>query len=278
MSNSENDLSLLTDAERAAMQDDDVTDAIEKEVVAELTADDEPLAASTEEEQPAEEAPAEADSEVVEEVVPEPLPPLEATFRYPNVALTDTVPDSYAQALQNIERQFNDGELEIAAYMAQRTAIDRQITAYQIQEAQQQRDYNQWMDAQDSFLENNRNYTENRVLMGALDSAVRAVQDDARSKGLTPAQILAAADYLVKDSLGMQAQPKPQQPAGKPELKIVKPNNSLPNVPTLSNVPAASANETGSDPFASIDRLTGDARESALAKLSPEQYDAYLRA
>lgn len=196
--------------------------------------------------------------------------------RYPDVVMTDTVPPELEIQLNALAARFDESEIDITQFLKERAAIDRQITQYQIQEANQQRTYNSWMDAQDAFLTENRQYINNNIMYGALDTAVREIQADPRSKGMSPSQIMLAADYLVKDSFGIKQETK--QPSVKQEEKPKFKPNELPSVPTLSTIPASSQNETGIDPFSAIDRLTGDAKEAALLRLTPEQYESYLRA
>lgn len=269
---------LFTDAEKAMMSEDG---SVSEEEITEDEHFEEPAPVVEEivTQQEAVEAPND------DAPIPEPTPEiieaptaLEQSDRYKEVTMTETVPPELDAALANIAKKFDDSEIDITEYLKQRALIDRQITTYQIEEANSQKAYNSWMDAQDVFMNENRHYVENKILYGALDSAVQEVKADPRSRGLTPTQIIAAADYLVRDSFGQSQKVEQKQETQKPELKIVKPHNVLPNVPTLANIPASSQNDTGTDPFSAIERLSGDAREAAVARLTPDQYEAYLRA
>lgn len=273
----ETDFALLTEEEKALFVDDDTKEFVDTENKVDTVAPDvvedkavEDLAVITDDTK------VDVEPEQVVEVT-EVVEPLEATFRYPEVALTDTVPAELATQLSNIEKKLEEGELDVSQYMNQRALIDRQITAFQIKEAQEQRAYNNWMDAQDTFLSQNRQYIDSKILYGALDKAVQEVQSDIKYKSYTPLQVLVAADGMVKSAFGVKSEKEVQSTKSVVNDKQTKPSNTLPNIPTLSNVPASSANVVGDDPFSSIDRLTGDLKEAALAKLSPEQYDAYLK-
>ena len=67
-------------------------------------------------------------------------------------------------------------------------------------------------------------------------------------------------------------QKKPEEK--KPDEK--KPAAALPDHKTLSDVPAAGKNGAEDDAFAQLDKLSGEAYEAALERLSPEVRDAYL--
>jgi hypothetical protein len=262
---------LLTDEEKAyAEQGDDYLKGEEVEITAseddEDGANDEaPIVEPTPE---SDDAP--ADDEVEEK---QPAEPFITEGRYADVVMTDTVPPELAAQLDELARRFDESEIDITEFLKIRAVIDRQVTSYQILEANQQRQYNSWMDAQDNFFTDHREYVDNDIMYGALDTAVKKVNADPRSKGLTPAEVMRAADYLVKDSFGMSVEPRQQAP----RQATQRATNTLPNLQTLGNIPTSAQNDTGSDPFSAIDRLQGDAREAALGKLSPEQYDAYLR-
>lgn len=257
---------LFTDAELELMQDElEGETETPAEIEETVAIDEEPVEAVQE---PAEEVIEEDAATAIEEA------PLPSSGRYQEVAMTETVPPEYQSRLDALAAKFDESEIDINEYLKERALVDRAVTTFQINEAAEQKFYNSWMDAQDNFLNDNRQYANNAILFGALDTAVKEVQADPRSRGLTPAQVIAAADFLVKDSFGLkpEARQEPRQ-----EVKPVKPGNLPPNIPTLNTIPASAPNDTGVDPFSAVDRLTGDAKEAAIAKLSPEQYEAYLR-
>jgi hypothetical protein len=265
---------LLTEAELALMGQDEEAEIVIEPEIEEKAPEEKPepeipaptqLAGEANEEPPIVEPTPE-----IEPVVE--LEPLEATGRYAEVTMTETVPAALEEKLSSLAKQFDESEIDITEFLKQRAIIDRQITTFQIEEANSQKAYNSWMDAQDNFLNANRHYS-NPVLYGALDTAVKEINADPRSRGMSPAEIMAAADYLVKDSFGQ----KPASEQTQTQAPAVKPTNTLPSVPTLTNIPASSMNDTGNDPFSVIERLTGDAKEAAVERLTPEQYAAYLK-
>lgn len=264
---------LLTAAEQAELDEDggiseDVAEAeaSEEEIVVneETPASSEPLEEANDDE------PIVGDTSEIEDAEPV------VSDRYKEVTMTDTVPPELEEAAAVIAKKFDDSEIDITEYLKQRALIDRQIVNFQIEEANQQKAYNSWMDAQDTFLTENRHYLENAVLFSALDKAVIEVKADVRSRGLSASQIMAAADYLVRDAFNQEQKPAKTVETKKAEAKPAKPTNTLPNLPTLDRIPASSQNDTGTDPFSAIERLQGDAKEAAVAKLSKEQFEQYL--
>lgn len=274
---------LLTDAEKEFLKEEEGAQTPETKeeptVETDPAVNEEPVVEETKQEEQQTETDTEPEIEEKEEEEPE-QDPLPQTFRYDEVAMTDTVPDDLKQKLDALDAEMEEGEMDVIKYMNQRSQIEKQITAFQIQEANEQKEFNKWMDVQDAFLSANRQYVDNKILNGALDSALKEIQADPRAKGLNVQQIFAAADYLVKSTLGGLTEE--QKPANNkkeevPAEKQSKPANTLPDIPTLTNVPASNANDTGVDPFAAIDRLVGAEKEAALAKLTESQLEAYLK-
>jgi len=54
-----------------------------------------------------------------------------------------------------------------------------------------------------------------------------------------------------------------------------KPPAPLPDHVTLGDIPAAGAEDVGDDPYSALDKLSGEAYEAALERLTPQQKDAY---
>lgn len=263
---------LLTEAEKQALVEDEAVVEVPIEPVEES-----PIEPVVEEEVVV--PPVEEETIVApepEQIQPQVNEPIEPGFRYPNVALTDTVPAELNNSLLELKGKFDQGDIDVTEYMTERSVIDRQVTAYQIQEAAGHKNYNEWMDAQDVFMADNRQYLESKARYGALNAEVTDIQSDPKSRFMTPMQIITKAHENVIKAFGPPAV-APVIPVVPAPSVAVKPNNPLPTTPTLTNIPASSANEITSNPFASIDSLQGEAKEAAVRKLSPEQYEAYLR-
>lgn len=115
------------------------------------------------------------------------------------------------------------------------------------------------------------------------DAHVRAVTGDPRYASLSPRQMLELAHrrYLldqpaVKTAIpGLPGAKKAEAPAEKPKKKPAPPV-------TLANIPAAAVNEAGGGRWgqlqAAMDKADPLTKERLLAALTPEQYDAFMRA
>lgn len=132
-----------------------------------------------------------------------------------------------------------------------------------------------WLkDTVPAFLQQHPEYQPGTIRYEKLDRAVRELQRDTENK-FDPS-ILAKAHKKVAEQIAAEFGVKTPPSQGK------KPDGGkkrdLP--PTLHNVPAADATDTDDGgEFAYLDRLSEKdpiAFETALAKLSPEQYDRYL--
>jgi len=115
----------------------------------------------------------------------------------------------------------------------------------------------------------NKKFLENPRMLKALNEIVTELQ---QQPNLTPKDfnklLKDARDSYVKEfgEFYQGAKSTPSKPA-KPQPKIPQ---------TLGNVPAALPNTDGNK-FAHLDKLSGKDYEAALAKLSPEDQEAYLR-
>jgi len=112
------------------------------------------------------------------------------------------------------------------------------------------------------------------VMFAALNAQVKALGQDAANVKQKPHWFLEEADRLVRDRFAIGAKtPTGEKPGGK---KPTAPDLSkLPK--TLANIPAAELPDTGNAEFAHLDKLDGMDLEMALAKLSPEQEERYLK-
>ena len=280
---SEQEWALLSDEEREAfgvsMDDlagDDGTDGLDLPDDDDAAGDgvvDTPAAAS----EPAAEPKPAADPVADPEPEPEPFIP----------KLTGDVPAELQAKLDDLDKQFEEGDIGLREYNAQRDALRDQILDARIQAQreqhtqQQQDDVNQkasakwnedvrsWIDADE-----NKDLKSNGWLFSQVDAEVKrlasdkAVVDRVLSGELDNIGVLNLAKKNVTDGIrvltGGKAEPGKRPAAGIPDVK------------TLGDAPPAANNGTGESPYAHLDNLTGEAFEAALARLSPEQQDAYL--
>lgn len=127
------------------------------------------------------------------------------------------------------------------------------------------------------------NYATDAKMNSAFDRWVKALAQDPENAQRDGSWFLKEAHEMVKTQYRIgDTKPAKSDKPGKEADKQAKPKGRAPdtsNLPkTLGRMPAAADNE-GSDEgeFAHIDKLTGIDRERALAKMTPEQEDRYLR-
>jgi len=263
----------LSDAERAALEDPE--DELEQELIEDL-ADEEPE--SDAEEEVAETA---ADGKDENESQPEERP-----FAY---VYTADEPTNYAEEVAALEqqkkdlrKQFSEGDLDLEAYEERRDAIEAQSAALResklkatlAQEQRQQLDAQRWLWEQERFFaqKSNRVYVDDPVLRAALNDTVKSLASDPANHNQSGMWHLEEADRRVRESIQRLYQPAD---AGKPKKAVASRN---PPPPNIGDVPPADVSDVSdASAFAHIDRLTGIEREMALAKLSEDDVNRYLR-
>lgn len=182
--------------------------------------------------------------------------------------------------LQDLAEKFDDGELTAKEMRAQSEALEDERN--QLNQALFKAEFSQEV-AQDNwvkttvpaFLAKHSEYAAGSPLYTMLDQEVRKHQTEALKNGRSqwdPA-ILRKAHASITTALetaGLRRK-ESKKPAG----KVEKLKRELP--PNLSRVPSSDITETEEGgQYAHLDRLTGEAYEDALAKLTPDQQDAYL--
>jgi hypothetical protein len=203
-------------------------------------------------------------------------------------------PRDHAKEMAELEEVFGKGELELPAYLAKRDAItadriqaqllvtlaeqDRARRAESAKAAQADVD-SRWNAATQRFLagDGNARFAPNTVLGGAMQAALGKVGE--AEPTLDFDQMFAKAKAVVLESLGE----KPTDEAAKAaaaKAAIEKATSErkveINPVKELGSAPAAGS-ELGKTLAEKLDGLSALALEKAVAKLSPEQQEAYLR-
>ena len=198
-----------------------------------------------------------------------------AVVKDSELPVSTDVPEELSTKLSALEEKYDDGEIPAKEYQAQRDAINREIMISQLGSRDEARADKIWEKEQAHFLQSRPEYLakdlRGNAMFGALGEAVKGVSNDPKFANASGMAILVEADKAVRELFGG---PKPAVKAPAPTLK---PPNARPDVKTLASVPTATGNDTSGDPFAPIDRLTGDAFERALERLTPEQRAEYER-
>lgn len=306
---SEEELALLTDEERAGLEDDSVIDEGVEDVEDDDTADDPnagdqnkappaEAAAAAEPEQPKAEikepekkpAAAEPAAEAAETVKPEagtepaaaPSPRLLPQYQVPADA-KDRISQIDAQ-LDELAKKFDDGELTAQEHReamkplaAQRQDLHDQMLKQSLSVDSQ---VATWSNVTvPAFLAKHTQYEPGSVMWDALNNEVKKLQLE-HDNPFDPSYLEQAHRTIqasVRKSLGLPAEETPEaKPAGEGKDKAQK--RDIP--PTLATAPAADITDTSDGgEFAYLDRLAEKdpiKYEEALGKLSPEKMDAYL--
>ncbi|PKN36685.1 MAG: hypothetical protein CVU62_13205 [Deltaproteobacteria bacterium HGW-Deltaproteobacteria-2] len=204
--------------------------------------------------------------------------------------LPEEIPAAITEKLHALDEKFDLGDITQREFNAERDKLNREIIKHNTKindEAraafEAQKDELIWKKEQIYFLNAKPEYMASRVtdaaekvkcnaLFGALTEMVKAISNDPKNASLTGIQILVKADKAVKEAFGIK-------PAEKKEVKKVetKPAAKIPDHKTLADIPNAAGNNEGvDDSFAQIDKLSGEAYEQALERMSPAVKEAYL--
>jgi hypothetical protein len=287
----ETDFAGLSEAEIAALKDDDVDEEFLQRLAGEDEDDagddddaedgadadesddgngsaDEPLAAASTDEPSAVDRGAPVQAEVYQPPVPG------------DVAERMSALDG---ELDVLGKKLAADEIDLDVYHAQLIKLSRERTAIETQmaiadyarQAQAASAEQAWVSAQSEFLEANPGYRDSPIRYGALDVAVRQVAQAPESAGKSFSWMLSEAKRQVEADFGAATPAAPARAA--PTAKASRRAPSSIDIPqTLGAVPMAASNGTDKDPFAQLDSLSGLELERAIAKLSTDQQQAYL--
>jgi len=192
--------------------------------------------------------------------------------------------EGYADKMAELDQKFEDGDLELKDYNQQRDALVRaQLKAEISSEQQEQVEAQLWRREIDMFMDDHPEYVQRKLLNVAFDTAVKEVAADPANSDKTYRWFLSEAHKRVQEELGItqkQEQKHNADEGGKKNAKDVKPRGSdiKDAPPTLGKLPQAGAGESDAGEFDHIDRLEGIDYERALAKMSPEARERYLAA
>lgn len=270
----ETEMEGLSEAEKAALADDgeDATATAD----AETDTDKDDKVAADAAAAAAKDKPAEAAAEP-----PAEREPLAVPFQHES-----KVDAAASQAsLDALQKRFDDGEIELAAYNAERDKIRDAAIVDRVQteisaKSQEQMAAALWQRAVDEFHDAHPAYKKDDVLYDALNERVKRMAADPVNANISDKQLLSRAhEDVAKRFVTAADSPKP---ADQKQALLDKRKPDLSTAPkTIGALPAAADNIAAEDEFAALDRLAGTdtaAYERALAKLPEDQQDRYLRA
>lgn len=296
-------LDLLTDEERAGLEegedfDEDQEEGAEPEASTEEAAEQPKAEEKPEDAEPEAEEEAEEEEEAPaepEKAEPEAEPAAEQTE---NVETFDfgvapvpvsKLPDDYEERVKAIEKgkeelisKLNEGDIDLPEYHKKLDEYYREERnlerAKDRHEAAEERRYDIWKTVHVAgLLRTHPEYSSNDVLMGTLDLEVRKLQASGKYDSDTDPRILADAHANIAKALPA-AFSAPQKPAPKPKAKPTE----KPTAPNLARVPASDLEQPGENEFSALDRLLETdplGWEKACEKLAaqdPAKYDRYL--
>ena len=213
---------------------------------------------------------------VVQEFVP--------AFAVPAVADFEGKMAALAAREVALREQLAAGDLDIAAYDAEKTAIiegradlrSEQRFASFAAEQNEQNQKARWQWEQSRFFEQDSSTVyKDPILFAALDASIKALAHQPENANKSSSWFLTQADLAVRKLFGGLG-----APAQAPAAPAKPPVSLLQNIPaTLAAVPAAALPETGGgDEFAKLERLSGMDLERQLARMAPDEVTRYLRA
>lgn len=268
------------DAEKAAA-DQAAKEAADKEAVQKAEAD----ASAAEAKKRAEDA-----AKVADSIQPPGTPPfvLKATSKHGTVAEIEA-------KMVDLDTTFEDGDIKLAEYNATRAEYVEDLTKLKMfdtinQQVQEAAAEEGWKKAQIRFFTANPEYSLERIKNVSIVDAVNRLLQTEESKQMTDDEIFAAAkkecdvvfhpaviaptltkeekEAADKKAAGEAAKKEALEKARKEELAKAG------EVQTLARVPVSQSNMSD-DKYDALDKLSGEAFEEAVAKLSETERAAY---
>ncbi|MFH1079461.1 MAG: hypothetical protein V1766_04255 [Pseudomonadota bacterium] len=196
-----------------------------------------------------------------------------------------------------LDTKFEDGDITLAAYNKERAEYVESLTEMkmfdkinaQVQKAAVEKG---WKDAQADFFRSNPEYSAERIKNVSFVDAVNRLLATDESKKMTDAQIFEAAKKECDAVFHPEGPPKTDDgnvvsieekrkaiEAAEEKRKAIEAAKKVEDdraagVKTLAKVPVSEGNH-GDDKYDAIDKLTGEAYENAVAKMSDTERAIY---
>jgi hypothetical protein len=253
-----------------------------KSIAGEEPKEEPPKEEPPKEEPPKEEPPKEEPKE--DKISDEALAAYRPVVTSAELNLEEVIPPELKTQLDELKVDLDEGTINIHDYSEARDKINRQIFKHNQKIEDEAKSEAAWKKEQLFFLQARPEYLPGtyedaagkikaNALFGALNEMVKSVAVDPANAHLSGMQILIKADAEVKKTFGLAKKEEPKKEEPKKE-EPKKPPAVLPDHKTLSDVPPAAQHED--DPYAQLDKLTGESYEAALERLTPDQREAYL--
>lgn len=260
-------------AELAALTAEANTPAVETIPVVEPAATPEPVATTP--------APAAEPVAATPAAEPEPVPA--ATLAAVPVP---AAPQDFAAAATNLRNQYDEGNLTLDEYMAQREALsdskaewiaqkaiaDQHNAQVAAQAQQASETFNQNFDqAAAAFASKHAGFMGNPIRVKALNDAIQHVYNEEGGR-IAPAALFERASAIAFDAFNYKPDPAPG--AVRDALDARKADTTIP--PTLANAPAAGM-ERGTGKYSDLDNLSTVDLERTIAGMSAAEVERMLQ-
>lgn len=192
---------------------------------------------------------------------------------------TTTASPSIDDQIKALDKKLDEGEIDFDTYKKELLLINsKEIRAEVAQEYARLKAEETWQTEQKEFFKDNEYLKENQIVFGAFAAEVNRKLADKAWASRSGTEILAAAkeaiDFAFK--LGQAKEEAPvKDDKGKQAVKAAKQASKKDAPQTLKSVPAAEINQENK--FAYLDNLTGVAYEKAVAQLSEAEMEEYSR-
>jgi hypothetical protein len=188
------------------------------------------------------------------------------------------------QARGVLEKRFDDGEIDAKQLNREMAKLSRYENNIDIAIAQSkftaaanvQTVQSTWEGLHRDYRSKHPELVENKALEEEWDYAVKTLAQNKKNEDKPMSWFLEEGHRRACAVLGTAA-PAASTKATPAKQATPEDRKSAEAPQTLMSTPAATPSETGQGEFAHIDQLSGVAQERAHAKLSPEQYDRYLK-
>lgn len=220
----------------------------------------------------------------------EPVEPFRPVLRAEVPEKADEIKRKIESAQDELEKKFREGEIDFETYKASERKLSGQLQQIrdaelqariyadqQAQTAQQEWIWNVKQFKRQAKKNDGIDYDSDEKLNKDLDVMIRALASD-------PDNASKGADYFLEEAhkrvlvlRGIAPKRAAKADDAKAEANAARkpPTESIPK--TVGDIPGGGdPSDTGTSEFAALDKLTGEAFERALAKLSAEQRSRYL--
>lgn len=185
----------------------------------------------------------------------------------------------YEEKIKALDERLDNGELDFDEYKKEFMTLERSRTQELVrQEMARTKAEETWQNEQAEFFGENAYLKDNQIVYDAFARKVNALLEDKTWANKPGTDVLAEAKKVVDKAFGIK--PAKEKPApkektdGQKAVDKAKQSRAKKGGPkTLKDVPASDDNSDGA--FEHLDNLDGPALEAAVAKMTPEEQEAW---